>query len=53
MADSPSKNYLYLIGLFFISLIFLSYVLVNFVRKLRIKGVLLNTIFTGFILTLI
>lgn len=53
IADSPSKNYLYLIGLIFISLIFLSYVLVNFVRKLIIKGVLLNTFFTGFILTLI
>ncbi|WP_444705083.1 MSC_0624 family F1-like ATPase-associated membrane protein [Mycoplasma sp. 332] len=52
-AEKPSRNYIYLIGLIFIVLFFISYVLVSFLKPLKIKGVLLNTIFTGFIFTLI
>ncbi|WP_330463651.1 MSC_0624 family F1-like ATPase-associated membrane protein [Metamycoplasma gateae] len=52
-ADEPSKNYLYLIGLVFISIFFVLYLLFNFLKKLKINGVLLNTILTSFVLTLI
>ncbi|BAP39782.1 MSC_0624 family F1-like ATPase-associated membrane protein [Metamycoplasma canadense] len=52
-AEKPSQNYLYLITIAFITLLFVSYLLISFIKKLKIKGLLLNNIFTSFTLLLI
>ncbi|PYF43605.1 MSC_0624 family F1-like ATPase-associated membrane protein [Metamycoplasma alkalescens] len=53
VANKEPQTYLYLIGLGIIVFLFIWYLLINFIKKFKVRGLLVNNIILGFMLGLI